>query len=52
MSLVRILVTLLQASAVLSLGNFSQLQDQVEQEFPDGDPDNTDDKETSWTNDI
>ena len=51
MRLVGILVTLLQASAVLSQGNFTQLQDEVEQDFPDGDTDNTDDKETSWTND-
>ena len=52
MRLVGILVTLLQASTVLSQGNFTQLQDEVEQDFPDGDTDNTDDKETSWTNDI
>ena len=41
------ILTLLRASAVLCLGNITQ--DQVEQDFPAGDTDNTDDKETSWT---
>ena len=45
------ILTLLQAVAVFSLDNISQVQDQVEQDFPDGDTsDNNDDKETSWTN--